>query len=66
MNRLKKRHLNLFTFAIEELYHYRLFKISVSYRHQPAPSQLIGFSTTQALTERYFRADYNIIYTRKT
>ena len=29
------------------------------------PSQLTSFSTTKALTERYFRTDHNIIYTKK-
>ena len=27
--------------------------------------QLTSFSATQALTERYFRTDYNIIYNKK-
>ena len=74
-NRLKMPHLNLFTFTIGELHYYRLFKISakvcsviiqlpVSYRHEPT---LVSWpvSLQQALTERYFRTDYNIIYNKK-
>ena len=76
-NRLKKCHLNLFKFTIGGLYYYRLFKNSTKicsvitfsshpYHTEPAnASHLTGFSTTQALTERYFPTDNDIIYTKK-
>ena len=61
---VKTHHLNLFAFTIGELHYYRLFEIGINvcsvisfsshsyHTNTTNASQLTGFSTTQALTER--------------